>query len=97
MTEAACDDEELDYRILKMPFSSNGKAVMMSETDGFCKVIVDNETEQMLGCHIIGPHASDLITEATALISMHVTIKDMQDIIHPHPSLCEIFQNTINE
>lgn len=97
MTEAACDDEELDYRILKMPFSSNGKAVTMNETDGFCKVIIDNETEQMLGCHIIGPHASDLIAEATALISMHSTIQDMQDIIHPHPSLCEIFQNTINE
>lgn len=97
MSEAACDDEELDYRILKMPFSSNGKAVTMNETDGFCKVIIDNETEQMLGCHIIGPHASDLIVEATALISMHATIQDMQDIIHPHPSLCEIFQNTINE
>lgn len=97
MTEAACDDEELDYRILKMPFSSNGKAVTMNETDGFCKVIIDNETEQMLGCHIIGPHASDLIAEATALISMHATIQDMQDIIHPHPSLCEIFQDTINE
>ena len=97
MSEAACDDDELDYRILKMPFSSNGKAVTMNETDGFCKVIIDNETEQMLGCHIIGPHASDLIAEATALISMHATIQDMQDIIHPHPSLCEIFQNTINE
>lgn len=97
MSEAACDDEELDYRILKMPFSSNGKAVTMNETDGFCKVIIDNETEQMLGCHIIGPHASDLIAEATALISMHATIQDVQDIIHPHPSLCEIFQNTINE
>lgn len=97
MSEAACDDEELDYRILKMPFSSNGKAVTMNETDGFCKVIIDNETEQMLGCHIIGPHASDLIAEATALISMHATIQDMQDIIHPHPSLCEIFQDTINE
>lgn len=97
MSEAACDEEELDYRILKMPFSSNGKAVTMNETDGFCKVIIDNETKQMLGCHIIGPHASDLIAEATALISMHSTIQDMQDIIHPHPSLCEIFQNTINE
>lgn len=97
MSEAACDEEELDYRILKMPFSSNGKAVTMNETDGFCKVIIDNETEQMLGCHIIGPHASDLIAEATSLISMHATIQDMQDIIHPHPSLCEIFQNTINE
>ena len=97
MSEAACGDEELDYRILKMPFSSNGKAVTMNETDGFCKVIIDNETEQMLGCHIIGPHASDLIAEATALISMHATIQDVQDIIHPHPSLCEIFQNTINE
>lgn len=97
MSEAACDEEELDYRILKMPFSSNGKAVTMNETDGFCKVIIDNETERMLGCHIIGPHASDLIAEATSLISMHATIQDMQDIIHPHPSLCEIFQNTINE
>lgn len=96
ITEEQCDDEELDYRILKTPFSSNGKAVTMNDTDGFCKIIVDNETNQMLGCHIIGVHASDLISEATALISMHATIEDMQDIIHPHPSLCEIFQNTIN-
>jgi dihydrolipoamide dehydrogenase len=96
LTEEECEDQELDYRILKAPYSSNGKAVSMNETDGFCKVIVDNETNQILGCHIIGAHASDLIAEATTLISVHATIDDIKDIIHPHPSLCEIFQNTIN-
>jgi dihydrolipoamide dehydrogenase len=96
-TEEQCEDEELDYRVLKTPFSSNGKAVTMGETEGFCKVLVDNETGQMLGCHILGPHASDLIAEATALMNMHATVEDMQSIIHPHPSLCEIFQETIHK
>jgi len=96
LTEAQCEDEELDYRAIKVPFSSIGKAVAMGETEGFCKLIVDNENNQILGCHIMGLHASDLIQEVVTMMNLGATVEDVQDIIHAHPTLSEIIQNAIH-
>lgn len=96
LTEAHCEDEELDYRAIKVPFSSIGKAVAMGETEGFCKLIVDNENNQILGCHIMGLHASDLIQEVVTMMNLGATVEDVQDIIHAHPTLSEIIQNAIH-
>ena len=60
-TEAQCDDEELDYSVSKALYGANGKAVAMDATDGFCKLLVDNATGKLLGCHIIGAHSSALL------------------------------------
>ena len=59
LTEAQCDDEELDYKVCKVPFGAVGKAVAMGETDGFCKLIVDNEQRTIIGCHIMGSFRPD--------------------------------------
>lgn len=96
LTEAHCEDEELDYRAIKVPFSSIGKAVAMGETEGFCKLIIDNENNQILGCHIMGLHASDLIQEVVTMMNLDATVEDVQDIIHAHPTLSEIIQNAIH-
>lgn len=96
LTEAQCDDEELDYRTAKVPYGSVGKAVAMGETDGFCKLIVDNENNTILGCHIMGSHASDLIQEVVTLMNLGVTLDRAKDIIHAHPTLSEIIQTAIN-
>lgn len=96
LTEAQCEDEELDYRAIKVPFSSIGKAVAMGETEGFCKLIVDNENNQILGCHIMGLHASDLIQEVVTMMNLGATVEYVQDIIHAHPTLSEIIQNAIH-
>lgn len=96
LTEAQCDDEELDYRTVKVPYGSVGKAVAMGETDGFCKLIIDNENNTILGCHIMGSHASDLIQEVVTMMNMDVTLDRAKDIIHAHPTLSEIIQTAIN-
>lgn len=96
LTEAQCEDEELDYRAIKVPYSSIGKAVAMGETEGFCKLIVDNENNQILGCHIMGLHASDLIQEVVTMMNLGASIHDAQDIIHAHPTLSEIIQTAIH-
>lgn len=96
LTEAQCDDEELDYRTVKVPYGSIGKAVAMGETDGFCKLIVDNENNTILGCHIMGSHAPDLIQEVVTMMNLSVTLDRAKDIIHAHPTLCEIIQTAIN-
>lgn len=96
LTEAQCEDEELDYRVVKIPFGSIGKAVAMGETEGFCKLIIDNENNRILGCHIMGLHASDLIQEVVTMMNLGATVEDVQDIIHAHPTLSEIIQTAIH-
>ena len=97
LTEAQCDDEELDYKGVKVPFGAVGKAVAMGEPDGFCKLIIDNETRNIFGCHIMGAHASDLIQEVVTMMNLGVTIDDAKDIIHAHPTLNEIIQIAIHQ
>jgi len=96
LTEAQCDDEELDFKVVKVSFGAIGKAVAMGETDGFCKMLIDNESRTILGCHIMGSHASDLIQEVVTLMNLHVTIDETADIIHAHPTLSEIIQAAIH-
>lgn len=97
LTEAQCDDEELDFKVCKVPFGAVGKAVAMGETDGFCKLIIDNEQRTVIGCHIMGSHASDLIQEVVTLMNLNVTIDDAADMIHAHPTLSEIIQIAIHQ
>lgn len=97
LTEAQSDDEELDYKTVKVPFGAVGKAVAMGEPDGFCKLIIDNETRTILGCHIMGAHVSDLIQEVVTMMNLGVTIDDAKDIIHAHPTLNEIIQIAIHQ
>lgn len=97
LTEAQCDDEELDYKAVKVPFGAVGKAVAMGEMDGFCKLIVDNENKTILGCHIMGTHASDLIQEVVTMMNLGLTLDDAKDIIHAHPTLNEIIQIAIHQ
>lgn len=97
LTEAQCDDEELDYKSINVPFGAVGKAVAMGQTDGFCKLIIDNEHRTILGCHIMGSHASDLIQEVVTMMNLNVTIDVAADIIHAHPTLSEIIQIAIHK
>jgi len=73
----------------KFPFSALGRAMAIDETKGFVKVIVDAEDERMLGVHIVGPEASDLISEGSLAIEMGAYAPDVGLTIHPHPTLGE--------
>lgn len=78
-----------DLKIGKFPFGANGRAVSMMETDGFVKIIADAKTHLVLGVHIVGPEASNLISEAVLGIEMGASLEDFALSIHPHPTLGE--------
>ena len=106
MTEDECKEKGIAVKCLKSFFRANGKAVTMGETDGFCKVVVASQAKegdmqlfpegQILGCHLYGPHSSDIIQEACAMISRKTTLSEFQDIIHTHPTLTEVLQSAIH-
>lgn len=70
-------------------FPNNGKAVALGETEGFCKVVAEAEHGAVLGVHIVGPHASDLVLEGTLAIGLEATLDELERTIHPHPTLGE--------
>lgn len=92
-TEEECKDAGIPIKVLKSFFRANGKAVTMAETDGFCKLIVSEEEGVLLGCHLFGPHASDIMQEACALIYRKTTLEEFRNIIHTHPTLVEVLQS----
>ena len=89
-TEQECKDNGYsDLKISKFPFAANGRAVSVMETDGFVKMIADAKTDIVLGVHIVGPEASNLISEAVLAIEMGARLQDIALTIHPHPTLGE--------
>ncbi len=91
-TEDACKAEELNYTVRKGYYRANGRALSMEEPEGMAKLIVD-EQNKIIGCHIYGAHAAELVQEISALMNMDITIDRLKDIIHTHPTLGEILQD----
>jgi dihydrolipoamide dehydrogenase len=81
-----------DYRVGKFPFAANGRARCMDETEGIVKVLADAKTDRLVGVHIIGPRASDMIAEAVALLEFAGSAEDIARICHAHPTLSEAFR-----
>jgi dihydrolipoamide dehydrogenase len=76
-------------KVGRFPFSALGRAMSLGETDGFVKVVSDPSSGRVLGVHIVGPAASDLVSEVTLGLELGVTAEDMAMTIHPHPTLSE--------
>ena len=81
--------ERGEVRIGRFPFRANGKAVILDETEGLVKIVSDAAAGEVLGVHIVGPHATDLIAEAVLGIRRRMTAADFSRAIHPHPTLAE--------
>ena len=90
LTEEACKEQGMAFKSVKAMFRSNGKAMAMGETDGLVKIIVNPESRLILGCHICGPHASDLVQEVAVAMSGGLTIDVVADTVHAHPTLGEV-------
>ena len=88
-SQEQCDKEGIETRVGKFPFAALGKAMAINETVGFCKIIADAKTDQILGVHIVGPHATDLIAEACPALHLEITAKELGKAIHAHPTLGE--------
>ena len=78
-----------------MLFRSNGKALTMGESDGLVKVIADEESRKVIGVHILGPHASDLIHEAVLAVQNGLKAEDISHAVHAHPTLAESFHEAV--
>ncbi|ABO49148.1 dihydrolipoamide dehydrogenase [Desulforamulus reducens MI-1] len=89
MTEQQAKDQEIPVKTGKFNFMANGKALSIGEGEGFVKIVTHKETDVILGVHIIGPHASDLIAEATLAVKNKLTAKELASTIHAHPTLAE--------
>lgn len=77
------------YKAGKFPFSANGRARTMAQTDGFVKFVADADTDEILGCHIVGPNASDLLSEAVLAMEFKGSSEDIGITVHSHPTLSE--------
>ncbi len=89
LTEEEARKENDNIKVSKFPFMANGKALSMGETEGMVKIIADADTFELLGLHILGVHASDLIAEGTLALSMEATAFEIVNTIHAHPTLAE--------
>jgi len=90
MTEDQARDAGHKLRIGKFMFSANGRALVLGETDGFAKIIADESTDEVLGVHIMGPEASELIAEAALAMKLECTAEEIARTIHAHPTLPEV-------
>jgi len=92
LTEEQAKNRSLEYRVGKFHFKANGRARAMEETDGFVKILADAKTDRVLGVHIIGPRASDMIPEAVAVMEFGGSSEDIARTCHAHPTLAEAFK-----
>jgi dihydrolipoamide dehydrogenase len=89
LTEAEAKTKGIDVVIGKMPFAASGRAMAVRETDGFVKVVADKKTHQILGWTIVGPSATDMISEGALSLEMAAVLEDVALTVHPHPTLGE--------
>ncbi|MHB1225123.1 MAG: dihydrolipoyl dehydrogenase [Gemmatimonadaceae bacterium] len=89
LTEQQCKDQKLEYRVGKFPFSANGRARTSGETEGFVKIIRDARYGEILGAHIIGSHATEIIHELVVARTNEFTVEEIDLAIHAHPTLAE--------
>ena len=89
LTEAQAREKGYEVKIGKFPFAGNSKATIVDSHDGFVKIVADAKYGEILGVHIIGPQATELIAEAVAVMELEGTIDEMMFTIHAHPTLSE--------
>jgi dihydrolipoamide dehydrogenase len=89
LSEAKAKEKGYQVKVGKFPFSALGKAMILGETDGFVKVVSDAQYDEVLGVHIIGPHATDLLAEACVAMGLEATAEELGHIMHAHPTLSE--------
>ncbi|MBM3833072.1 MAG: dihydrolipoyl dehydrogenase [Verrucomicrobia bacterium] len=89
LTEAEAKQKGMDVKIAKFPWSASGRALSFDRTDGLTKLVIDPETERILGVGLVGAGAGELISEGVLAIEMGATARDLAETVHPHPTLSE--------
>ncbi len=94
LTQQECEKRGLPIKVGKVPFQAVGKAIIGGEYEGFTKIIANRDTDETLGIHIIGPHATDLIAEGSLAMTLEATPWEIGATTHAHPTLSEILGET---
>ena len=89
MTERAAKEKGIAYKVGKYPFQANGRALAVGDSEGFVKLILGEKYGEILGAHIIGPEATELIAELGLAVKLEATHDDIEATIHAHPTLSE--------
>jgi dihydrolipoamide dehydrogenase len=89
LTEANAKKEGYDVKVAKFPFSASGKARILGEEEGFVKIVSETKYDELLGVHIIGPHATELIAEACVAMQLESTAEELGRTMHAHPTIAE--------
>jgi dihydrolipoamide dehydrogenase len=95
LTEAQCKEKKLDYKVGKFLFSNNGRARTSGETEGFVKIIADKKYGEILGAHIVGAHATEMIHELAVARENEFTVEEIELAIHAHPTLSEAIAEAV--
>jgi dihydrolipoamide dehydrogenase len=90
LTEQQCQEKGLPYKVGKVPFQAIAKAIIGGDYEGFVKVIGNTETQDTLGIHLIGPHVTDLVAEASLAFELDATPWEIGAATHAHPTLSEV-------
>src|SRR6185436_2283706 len=89
LTEAEARKRGIDVKTGRFPFGAIGKSAILGETGGFVKIVANGKLDEILGVHIIGPRATEMIAEASLGLQLETTGEEMIHAIHPHPTLSE--------
>lgn len=94
LSEDLCKEQQIAYTCHKGYYRSNGKALAMDEAEGLVKLLA-NDNGSIIGCHVYGAHAADIVQEAASLMAMKANVAQLRDIVHIHPTLSEILQEAV--
>ena len=89
LTESKAKELGYDVKVGRFPFSASGKARILGEEEGFVKIVAEKKYDEVIGVHIIGPHATELIAEACAAMQLETTAEELGRTIHAHPTIAE--------
>ena len=96
LSEAKAEEAGYNVKVGKFPFTANSRASIVGQHEGFIKIVCDADYGEILGVHIIGPQATELIAEAVTAIELEATVEDLVWTIHAHPTLAEAMLDAAN-
>ncbi len=97
LTEAKAREKGIKVRVGRFPFAASGRAATMGETSGMVKIVADASTDEVIGVHIMGPEAGELIAEAALAMKMEATVAEIAHTIHTHPTLAETLMEAADD
>ena len=94
LTESQAREQGYDVRVGKVPYLASGKAVGTGHTEGFVKMVTDAKYGELLGCHVIGQNATELINEVGLAMTLESTVHELGETTHAHPTLSELLMES---